>query len=310
MESWELIVVGAGPAGLSAGIYGARSGLRTLVLEEKMAGGTTADAPLIENYLGFERISGMDLAQKMVAHSRTQKVQINEFENVVSVDLKGENKAVTTAKSTYETKTVIIATGAHYRHLNIPGEKEFTGRGVSFCAICDGPLFAGKRLVVVGGGNSALIATLYLSSFASEVKVVHRRDVFRAEEAYVNDLKNKRNVEVLWNTEAKEIKGGKLVDMVAIFNNKSNETKDLAVDGVFVQIGEDPNSQFAQDAGVAVDRDGFVIVDRLQRTNIDGVYAIGDVSNHPVKQVGTAVGMGITAALEAYAFIKRPYYKR
>jgi thioredoxin reductase (NADPH) len=305
-----LIVVGAGPAGLSAGIYGARSGLRTLVLEEKMAGGTTADAPLIENYLGFERISGMDLAQKMVAHSRTQKVQINEFENVVSVDLKGENKAVTTAKSTYETKTVIIATGAHYRHLNIPGEKEFTGRGVSFCAICDGPLFAGKRLVVVGGGNSALIATLYLSSFASEVKVVHRRDVFRAEEAYVNDLKNKRNVEVLWNTEAKEIKGGKLVDKVAIFNNKSNETMDLAVDGVFVQIGEDPNSQFAQDAGVAVDRDGFVIVDRLQRTNIDGVYAIGDVSNHPVKQVGTAVGMGITAALEAYAFIKRPYYKR
>lgn len=310
MESWDLIVVGAGPAGLSAGIYGARSGLRTLVLEEKMAGGTTADAPLIENYLGFERISGMDLAQKMVAHSRTQKVQINEFEDVVNLDLKGENKTATTGKSTYETKTVILATGAHYRHLNIPGEKEFTGRGVSFCAICDGPLFAGKRLMVVGGGNSALIATLYLSGFASEVKVVHRRDVFRAEEAYVNDLKNKRNVEVLWNTEAKEIKGTKLVDRVSLFNNKSSETMDLAVDGIFVQIGEDPNSQSAQDAGVAVDRDGFVIVDKLQRTNIDGVYAVGDVSNHPVKQIGTAVGMGITAALEAYAFIKRPYYKR
>jgi thioredoxin reductase (NADPH) len=310
MEDWDLIIIGAGAAGLAAGIYGVRSGLKTLVLDEKMAGGTTADAPLIENYLGFQSISGMELAQKMTAHCRSVGVTIREFESVTGLDLKGENKIVKTNRAVYETKAVIIASGSHYRELGVLGEKEFRGRGVSYCGICDGPLFKGKRVLVVGGGNSAVITTLYIAELASEVKIAHRRDAFRAEEALVKALEAKENVEILWSTELKEIKGEKLVNKVILYNNKTKETRELSVDGVFVQVGEAPNSQIAKEAGVEVTEDGYIKVDIFQRTNIAGVYAAGDVTNHPVKQVGTAVGQGITAALEAYGFIRRPYYKK
>lgn len=308
MESWDLIIIGAGAAGLAAGIYGARSGLKTLVLEEKMAGGTTLDAPLVENYPGFQNISGVELAQKMAVHCRSTGVTIREFEKVLSLDLKGEKKIVKTNKTTYEAKAVIIASGSHYREVGVPGEKEFRGRGVSYCGICDGPLFKDKRVIVVGGGNSAIMTTLYMAELASEAKIAHRRDAFHAEEALVRALEAEKNVEILWNTEVKEIRGEKLVNKVIIFNKKTGETKELLVDGVFVQIGEAPNSQLAKEAGVEVDEDGYIIVDIRQRTSIAGVYAAGDVTNHPVKQVGTAVGQGITAALEAYGYIRRPYY--
>jgi thioredoxin reductase (NADPH) len=308
MESWDLVIIGAGSAGLAAGVYAARSGLKTLVLDEKTAGGTAADAPLVENYLGFQNISGFELAQKMVAHCRSTGVTIHEFENVLSLDLSGEKKIVKTSKAAYEAKTVIIASGSHYRKIGVPGEKEFLGRGVSYCGICDGPLFKGKHVLVVGGGNSALITALYLAGLASEVKLAHRRDTFRAEEALVKALKEKANVEILWNTEVKEVKGEKTVNKATIFNSNTGETKELLVDGVFVQVGETSNSQIAKEAGVDVDKDEYVMIDIRQRTNMAGVYAAGDVANHPVKQIGTAVGQGITAALEAYGYIRRPYY--
>jgi thioredoxin reductase (NADPH) len=310
LESWDFIIIGAGAAGLTAGLYGARSGLKTLILEEKLAGGTTAEAPLVENYLGFESISGMDLSQKMVEHAKNAGVRINEFEEATGMELRGENKIVKTHKAIYEAKAVLIASGSYYRELNVPGEKEFRGRGVSYCGICDGPLFKGKRVFVVGGGNSALITALYLAGLASEVKVVHRRDAFRAEEALVKDWKGRQNGETLWNSEVKEIRGDKVVRNVVLLNSGTGEKKEIAVDGVFIQVGESPNSQAAKEAGVAVDEYGNIVVNALQHTNIEGVYAAGDVSTHPVKQIGTAVGMGITAALEAYAFIKRPYYKQ
>lgn len=310
MENWELIIIGAGPAGLAAGIYATRSGLKTLILEEKIAGGTTADAPSIENYPGFQTISGLELAQKMTEHARNAGVEIHEFENVTGLDLKGDMKLVRTSKMTYETKAVIIASGSHYRQLGVPGEEQFRGRGVSYCGLCDGPLFKGKRVLVVGGGNSALITTLYLGGIASEVKLIHRKDSFRAEEALVKALKEKQNVEALLNTEVKEIRGEKLVNKAILFNNKTKETKELLVDGIFVQVGEDPNSQLAKDAGVLIGEDGYILIDILQKTNMSGVYAAGDVTNHPVKQVGTAVGQGITAATEAYGYVRRPYYKR
>jgi len=310
MESWDLIIIGAGAAGLAAGIYGARSGLKTLILDEKVAGGTTVDAPMVENYPGFQSVGGAELAQKMVFHCRSTGVTIREFEGVTGLDLKGEKKVVKTNRAVYEAKAVIIASGSYYRQVGVPGEREFRGRGVSYCGICDGPLFKAKRVLVVGGGNSAVITALYLADLASEVKIVHRREVFRAEEALVKALEAKKNVEILWNTELQEIRGGKLVNKVILFNNKSSETRELLVDGVFVQVGEAPNSQLAKEAGVEIDEDGYIKIDMLQRTNITGVYAAGDVTNHPVKQVGTAVGQGITAALEAYGFIRRPYYKR
>jgi thioredoxin reductase (NADPH) len=310
MADYDLTIIGAGVAGLTAGIYGVRSGLKTLILEEKVAGGTVADAPLVQNYLGFPKTSGFDLAQKMVAHARGAGVEIHEFEDVIGLDLKGETKLVRTSKATYQSRTVIIASGSHYSEIGVSGEKEFRGRGVSYCGICDGPLFKGKRVIVVGGGNSALITALYLSGIASEVKVIHRRNTFRAEEALVNEAASKKNIEMLLNTEIREIKGEKVVNSAVLFNNKSAETKEATIDGVFVQVGEDPNSQLAKEAGVETDENGFVKTDTLQRTNLAGVYAAGDVTNHPVKQIGTAVGQGITAALEAYSFIRRPYYKQ
>lgn len=310
MESWDLIIVGAGAAGLAAGVYGIRSGLKTLIIEEKLAGGTTADAPIIENYLGFQSINGMELSQKMANHARSAGVIINEFEKTISLDLEGEKKFVKTPKATYEAKAIIIASGSYYRELGVPGEREFRGRGVSYCGLCDGPLFRGKRILVVGGGNSALITALYLANLASEVKIAHRRDVFRAEEAIVQDVNEKKNIEVLWSTEVKEIRGEKVVKKVIMLDKKTGETNELAFDGIFIQVGESPNSQIAKEAGVAIDENGNIIVNALQHTSIPGVYAAGDVSNHPVKQVGTAVGQGITAAVEAYGFIRRPYYKQ
>ena len=308
MESLELVIIGAGAAGLAAGIYAARSGLKTLILEEKLAGGNTADAPIIENYPGFLSISGRELAQKMLAHCKKFNVEIHEMERVTGLNLKGERKTVKTDKAVYETKTVIIASGTHYRELGVPGEKEFYGRGVSYCGVCDGPLFKGKRVLVVGGGNAAAITALYIAGLASQVKLSHRRDVLRAEESLVKALESKENVEILWNTELKEIKGKDLVEKVTLFNNKTGDTWELKIDGVFVQVGEVPNSQLAREAGVKVDEGGYIVVDVRQRTNIAGVYAAGDVTNHPVKQVGTAVGQGITAALEAYGYVRRPYY--
>jgi len=308
MKKWDLIIIGAGPAGLTAGIYGVRSGLKTLIIEEKMAGGTAADAPIIENYPGFERITGAELMQKMSAHCIGAGVRIHEFEKAISLDLKGEEKIVKTDKAEYAAKAVIIATGTSYRELGVPGEKEFKGRGLSHCAVCDGPLFKGKRVLVVGGGNAAVATALYLADLASEVKIIHRRDSFRAEESLVKDLLGRGNVKVFWNTQLKEIRGERLIEKAVLLNLITGETWELPVDGIFVQVGETPNSQIAKEAGVEVDENGYIKVDVRQRTNIPGVYAAGDVTTYPVKQVGAAVGQGVTAALEAYGYIRRPYY--
>jgi thioredoxin reductase (NADPH) len=310
MESWELLIIGAGAGGLAAGIYGARSGLKTLVIDEKLAGGTAADAPMVENYPGFPQITGGELAQKMVLHCKKAGAVIHEIETVTALDLADERKIVRTNRAEYEAKAVIIATGSHYREIGVKGEKEFRGRGVSYCGVCDGPFFKGKRVLVIGGGNSAATTTLYLSGIAAEVVVTHRRDAFRAEDALVKDIASKENVQVFWNTEVKEIKGEKLVNKVIVYHNKAGETKEIAVDAVFVQIGEAPNSQIAREAGLKVDEHGYIKTDVFQRTSMAGVYAAGDVTSHPVKQVGTAVGQGITAALEAYSYIRRPYYRR
>ena len=310
MEHWELLIIGAGVAGLAAGIYAARSGLKTLIVDEKMAGGTIVDAPTVENYPGFSQISGAELAEKMVQHCQKTGATIRELETVTGLELEGEQKIVKTTSSAYEANTILIATGSHYRELGVKGEKEFRGRGVSYCGVCDGSFFRNKRVLVVGGGNSALTTALYLSGIVAEVVVVHRRAAFRAEIALVKDVASRKSIKTLMRTEVREIVGAKLVNKVLLFNSETDETKELAVDGVFIQIGEVPNSQTAREAGVEVDEHSYIKIDLFQRTNIPGVYAAGDVTNHPVKQVGTAVGQGITAALEAYSHIRRPYYRK
>ncbi len=310
MENWDVIIIGAGSAGLSAGIYTVRSGLKTLILDEKLPGGTIADAPTVVNYPGFDEISGGELAEKMTAHARKLGVIIHELEPVTELNLKDEKKIITTSKAIYEAKAVIVSTGSHYKEIGVKGEKEFRGRGVSYCGVCDGPFFKGKRVVVVGGGNSACITTLYLSGLAGQVTVIHRRAAFRAEESLVSDIAAKGNVNVLWNTELQEIKGDKQVRTVVFIDNSTGKTSEIPVDAVFVQVGEAPNSQIAQASGVETDEHGYIKIDIRQQTNVPGFFAAGDVTNHPIKQVGTAVGQGITAALEAYSYIKRPYYKK
>jgi len=310
MEDWELIIVGAGPAGLAAAIYAARSGLKTLILDEKMAGGTIVDAPIIENYPGFLKINGGELAEKMVTQCKHFGVTFHELESASNLVIKEKNSYLETNKITYNFKGIILATGSHYKTIGVKGESKFKGRGVSYCGVCDGPLFKGKRIMVIGGGNTAVTTTLYLSGIVSEVLVVHRRDAFRSEQALVNEIKSKNNIQIFWNTQIQEILGDKLVNSVLVIDNKTKEIKKLSVDAVFVQIGEAPNNQIAHNTGIKMNAKGHVIVDSLQRTNIPGIFAAGDLTNHPIKQIGTAVGQGITAGLEAFAFIRQPYYRK
>jgi thioredoxin reductase (NADPH) len=309
METYDLVIIGAGAAGLSAGIYAARSGLKTAIIEEKLSGGTTGDAPTVENYPGFATINGAELADKMTTHCRKTGVTIRELETVTTLNLQDEKKTVKTTRTEYEATAIIIATGSHYKEIGAKGEKEFRGKGVSYCGVCDGPLFKGKNVVVVGGGNSAAITTLYLSGLAANVALIHRREILRCEEAYLKDIQTKQNVQILWNGEIKEIKGDKVVEKVLIQDNKTGEMQELSVNAVFVQVGEAPNSQTAKDSGIETDEHGYIKTDLYQRTNIPGIYVAGDVTNQPVKQVGTAVGQGITAALEAYGYVRRPYYR-
>ena len=310
MENWDIIIIGAGSAGLSAGIYAVRSGLRTLILEEKLAGGTIADASTVVNYPGFAEISGGELAEKMTSHCRKVGAIIHDLEPVTELEFMGEKKIVKTSKASYEAKAVIFSTGSHYKEVGVKGEKEFRGRGVSYCGVCDGPFFKGKRVLIIGGGNTAATTILYLSGIAAEVVVVHRKGGFRAEECLVGDIAARQNIKVLWNTEVQEIKGDKQVTQVTLIDNMSGKTSELAVDAVFVQVGEAPNSQLAKAAGIETDEHGYIKVNMNQQTNLSGVFAAGDVTDQPIKQVGTAVGQGITAALEAYSYIKRPYYKK
>jgi len=308
MEHWDLIIIGAGPAGLTAGIYGARSGLKTLVLEEETPGGVASETPLVENYPGFPQgVIGLELVEKMAEQCKKVGAQINELESVVELQLEGKRKTVKTDRATYTAFAVVIASGSHYSTLGVPGENEFRGRGVSYCAVCDGAFFKGGKVLVVGGGNSAVMSAIYLSNLASEVKLAHRRNQLRAEEALIKDL-HTRKVEILWNTELKEIKGDVKVKTAVLVNNKTGETREIDVNGVFVQVGEVPNSKIAEEAGIKVDKGGYIIVDNRQKTNIRGVYAAGDVTTCPIKQIGTAVGQAIVAATEAFGYIKQPYY--
>lgn len=308
MERWDLVVIGAGPAGLTAGIYGARSGLRTLILERGQAGGALNEIPWIENYPGFpDGIGGQELAERLVSQCRKFGAKIQEFEEVAGIEFGGGQKIVRTDKGLYMAESIIIATGSRHRKLNVPGEAEFEGRGVSYCALCDGPLFKGLRVLVVGGGNAAAVSALYLVDLGAKVLLAHRRDQLRADEIYVREIA-RRGIEVLWNTEVKRIIGDNRVRGAVLYNSRTGEELTLDVDGIFILIGEVPNSEFAKASGIPVNEEGYIIVDSLQRTNMPGVYAAGDVTTHPVKQIGSAIGQAITAATEAYRYVRRPYY--
>lgn len=306
-ETVDVIVAGAGPAGLTAAIYAERSGLKALVLEKGMIGGQVALTPEVENYPGFKRVGGVQLMEMIAEHAKSYG-DIRQGEEVLEVKV-GKDIEVASGKGRYKARALVLATGAHSRMLGVPGEKTFYGRGVSVCASCDGWAYKGKKVVVVGGGNTALTEALHLHNLGVGVTVVHRRDALRAEKHLQNALAD-AGIEVLWNTAVEEFLGaeGELTG-VRLKDTASDETRELAVDGAFLAIGWVPNSQLAQDIGVLVDDYGYIKVDRHMRTNIPRIYACGDVIGG-VQQIVTAVGEGSTAALSLFEDLSNPYWKR
>jgi len=302
----QLVIIGAGPAGLSAGIYAARFGLNAVILEAKVSGGQAAEAAIIENYPGFVKIRGMELMDAMRKQAEGCGCDIHDLEPVRKIEKREKHVRVISDRETYVADAVIIATGREHVKLGVPGEEQFSGRGVSYCATCDGPLFKGKRVLVVGGGNTACSEALYLSDVAGEVHLVHRRDDLRAE-AYYKRALTEKGVKFHWNTEVRSIEGDKVVKKIRLTNNKTGEESLLDVDAVFIAVGYRPVSDLAKEAGVKLDEGGYIVVDREQRTNIEGIFAAGDVTGG-VFQIATAVGEGATAAVNAYLYIRGGWY--
>jgi thioredoxin reductase (NADPH) len=302
----DVLIVGGGPAGLTAGIYTERSGLQTAVVERDTLGGQVALTPVVENYPGFTQVGGKTLVDIMVNHA-LQYVQIYQGEQVLDI-LPGQPFEVKTTRRTFKAKTILLATGATHRTLGVPGEQRFSGRGVSYCATCDGPLFKGRSVLMVGGGNSAVTEALYLHNVGVEVTLVHRGDALRAQEFLSEQLEANR-IPVLWRTEIKEIQGHERVEKVELVNNKTGQISEKAVDGVFIAIGYEPSVDLATKLGVNLTDDGYIQHDKAHRTNIPGIYCAGDVEGG-YKQIVTATGQGAAAAMTIFEDIINPYWKK
>lgn len=303
----DLVIVGGGPGGLSAGIYAGRSGLKTAVLEKATVGGQVLITPVVENYPGFSQIAGKTLVDIMYQQA-LQYTYVFEGEPVLEAKKTDEVFELKTNRKTYRAKAIILVTGAEHKKLDVPGERTLYGRGVSYCATCDGYFFKdGRRVIVVGGGNSAATDALYLNSIGAQVIMVHRRESLRAEQFLRKSLED-RKIPILWNTVVEEIAGKEQVERVKLRTVKDNSIKELPVEGVFIAIGYEPNNELAKMLGLALDDEGYVKVDGRQRTSMRMVYAAGDVTGG-IKQIATAVGQGSIAALTAFEDLSSPYWK-
>lgn len=303
MDEYDVIIIGSGPAGLTAGIYIGRQGLKALILEKSVTGGAGLMVPNMENYPGFEIVSG----KQLIEYTKKQTLkyaQINELEEVLDIKIKGDNEIiVTSSKNEYKGKKVIICTGTTHRKLGAKGEEEFLGKGVFYCAVCDGPLFVGKRIMVIGGGNTAAQGALFLHNIGSYVAIVHRRNELRAEK-YLKEKLDDEDIPIIWDSVVEEIKGDMLVNSIILNHLKEDTKKEYNIDGVYIAIGETPTNSIAKSLGLELDRAGYVITDKNQRTNIDGIYAAGDISVG-VNQWVVASGEGAVAALSVYEDIQR-----
>lgn len=303
---YDTIIIGSGPAGMTAALYAARSNLKVAVIEQGAPGGQMNNTSDIENYPGYDLISGPELSMKM--HEPLEKFGVENLYGIVTaVEDYGNFKKVLTDDNSYETKTVIIATGAKHRPLAVAGEETYNSRGVSYCAVCDGAFFRGQDLLVVGGGDSAVEEALFLTRFANKVTIVHRRDELRAqkvlqERAFAND-----KVDFIWDSVVKEIKGNDLkVTNVDIENVKTGQVNNYAFGGVFIYVGLDPVSSMVKELDIT-DEAGWIPTDDHMKTKVAGVFAIGDVRQKDLRQITTAVGDGAVAAQEAYQYIVNNY---
>ncbi|MBO5152433.1 MAG: FAD-dependent oxidoreductase [Methanobrevibacter sp.] len=303
MMEYDIIIIGAGPGGLTAGIYAGRQGTKNLILDRDLAGGIGREVPEMENYPGFESISGLKLIETMKEQA-IKNCELHENENVTEV-VKTEDEyrfIVKTDKAEYKSKTIILATGSSHRHLNAEGEEEFKGKGVSYCATCDGFFFQGRDIIMVGGGNSALQEALYLKNLGANVTLVHRRDEFRAQK-HLQNMIEKEGIGVIYNATVEEIKGNMLVESVVLKDTQTGELTEMPINGIFISVGYIPHTELATQLGVDLDESGHIIIDKDQKTNVDYVYAIGDVCVG-LKQWVVACGEGAVAATTAFNEIK------
>lgn len=302
---YDLIIVGGGPAGLTAGIYAVRFGLNTIILEKSEISGQIALADMVENYPGFPAISGLELMEKYKSHAQEIGVE-TKITEVLSIRDEGKKKIVSTDSGEFESKAVIIATGANPKHLNVPGEKEFISKGVSYCAICDGPFFKNKTVVVVGGGNSAIADALLLSKIAKKVYLIHRRDKLRAVKILQDRAFKATNIEFILNACILEIIGNtegiRRVEKIVVKDLKSGELQELATDGVFIYIGIHPNTEIID---VEKNEEGFIRTDRFLETSKKGIYAVGDCRDTPLWQLVAAVRDGALAATAVNDYIEK-----
>jgi len=299
---YEVVIIGGGPAGLSAGIYTARARLSSLLVEKGIVGGLVTNAEVIENYPGFlEGISGLELTESM--HQQATKFGLETLTaEVTGIELEGEQKIVKTSEGDLAAEAVIVAGGSDRVQLNVPGEKEFTGKGVSYCAICDAAFFADRTVALVGGGNSAVYEALQLTKFASKVIVIHRRNELRATRIIQEKAFAEPKIEFLWNNIVERIEGEDVVKRLRLRNVVSGEESTLDVSGVFVSIGFKPNTDYLKDI-LPLDAAGYIVVNEKMETGIPGIFAAGDIRSGSIRQVIAAAGDGATAAIYAERFI-------
>ena len=300
MPAWDydIVIVGAGPAGLTAGIYAGRARLKTLLLEKLIHGGQVMTTDLVENYPGFpEGISGFELSDRMRKQAERFGLEFRSGE-VLALEPGPEHHLLRLEGEELRAGAVIIASGARYKHLEAPGEEVFTGKGVSYCGTCDGALYRGETIAVVGGGDTALSETLFLCRFAEKIHLIHRRNAFRACKVLQEEVLAQKKVEIHWDTVVQEIQGREAVETLALKNVKTGETSTLPVAGVFVFVGINPNTAWLQ-GRVPMDKWGFIFTNEKMATKIPGVFAAGDVRSKLLRQISTAVGDGATAAFAA-----------
>ena len=299
---YDMIIIGGGPGGYTAALYAARAGLKAVVLEKLSAGGQMAQSHWIDNYPGFPQgIDGFELAERMQQQAERFGAK-TEYAEVYSVDLKAQPKKVESSEGTFYGRTVVLATGAGPRELGVPRERDLTGRGVAYCAACDGMFYKGKTVVVVGGGDSAVAEALTLSRVAEKVILVHRRDTLRATKVYHESLKNAKNVEFRWNSTVSQLLGEKKLSGVKLKNVVTGEETEIRCDGLFVSVGRKPATELVE-GQLEMDQRGYVVADESTLTNIPGVYAVGDMRTKKLRQVVTAVADGAMAVHMAEEYL-------
>lgn len=298
----DLIIIGAGPAGLTAGIYAARAGLETLILENDIIGGQVRSSYTIENYPGFKVIQGAELAEKMEEQATGEGAIIDEFDFVESVTLTNDEKIVETGDYIYKPQAVIIATGAKPRALPIPNEKKYLGKGVHYCAVCDGSSYTGEVIGVVGGGSAALEEAMYLARLAKKVIIIRRYESFHAEAKVLKEVEAIPNIEILYNHDLVNVEGGDFVEKAIVRNTKTDEIIELPLKAIFGYIGTEPKTDLFKPF-VNIGEDGYILSDESMQTNIQGVYVAGDVRQKEFRQISTAVADGTIAALKAEKYI-------